>query len=190
MSHVDDESLLSSTIRTMQIIIFALTLGLVFFLAIILFIGNHPAPAPPRPGDQPAQASPMISYMAVAVAVVAIPLSLLVPSLVVKTARKQIAQGTWRPPDRGTGTLPQGALSDTLCFAAVYQTSLIVGAALNEGAAFLALIAYMVEGLPAILGLAVLLIVGVAARFPTRARVEQWIDAQKELLLEEKQAGG
>jgi hypothetical protein len=71
----------------------------------------------------------------------------------------------------------------------VYQTSLIIGAALNEGPAFFALIAYMVEGLPAILGVAAFLILGVAARFPTRARLEQWIDAQKELLIQEQQAG-
>jgi choline-glycine betaine transporter len=190
MSRVDDDSMLGPMVRTMQIIIVALTLGLVVFLGIVLFLREQPKPAPPQPAAKPAQALPVISYAALAFAVMAVPMSLLIPSVVVKNGRKQIARGTWTPPVQGTGTFPQGPFGNTVRLAAVYQTSLIVGAALNEGPAFFALIAYLLERLPAILGVAVLLILGVAARFPTRARVEQWIDAQKELLIQEQQAGG
>jgi choline-glycine betaine transporter len=179
--------MLGPMVRTMQIIIFVLTLGLVVFLGIVLFLREQPKPAPPQPAAKPAQALPVLSYAAIAFAVMAIPMSLLIPAVVVKNGRKQIAQGTWTPPVR---TFPQGPFGNTVKLAAVYQTSLIIGAALNEGAAFFALITYMIEGLPAILGVAALLILGVAARFPTRARLERWIDAQKELLIQEQQAGG
>jgi hypothetical protein len=47
----------------------------------------------------------------------------------------------------------------------------------------------MIEGLPAILGLAVLLILSLAVRFPTRTRVEQWIGAQKELVIQDGRRG-
>jgi hypothetical protein len=189
VSQVDDESMLGPSIRTMQIIIFTMTLGLVVFLVIVLFLRAQPKPAPPQAAAQPAQDLPVISYAAIAFAVAAVPMSLLVPSGVVKAGRKQIAREMWTPPAHSAVSFPQGPMGDTLRLAGLYQTSLIIGAALNEGPAFFALIAYFLEGLPAILGLAALLILGVAARFPTRARVEQWIDAQKELLIHEQQAG-
>lgn len=194
MSREDDESMLGPQVRTMQVIIGALVMGLVFFLGIVLFLRAQQKVVPPGPAPNPAQAraqaQPVISYAAVAFTMMALPMSLLIPSVVVKGGRKQIAQGTWTPPVRGIGTVPPGPLGDTLRLASVYQSALIIGAALNEGPAFFALIAYMIEGLPAILGLAVLLILGVAARFPTLTRVEQWIDAQKELVIEERQEGG
>ncbi len=194
MSRVDDESMLGPQVRTMQIITGALVIGLVSFLGIVLFLPARQKAGPPGPAPNPAQAraqaQPVISYAAVAFAVMALPMSLLVPSVVVKGGRKQIAEGMWTPPARGTGTVPPGPFGDTFRLASVYQSALIIGAALNEGPAFFALIAYMIEGLPVILGLAVLLILGVAVRFPTHTRVEQWIDAQKELVIQERQAGG
>jgi hypothetical protein len=93
MSRVDDESMLGPMVRTMQIIIFALTLGLVVFLGIVLSLREQPKPAPP-PAAKPAQALPALSYAAIAFAVIAVPMSLLIPAVVVKNGRKRIAQGT------------------------------------------------------------------------------------------------
>ena len=55
---------------------------------------------------------------------------------------------------------------------AAFLTQLIIGAAMNEGAAFFALVAYLIEKNPIALGLAVVLIAGVITRFPTAGRVE------------------
>jgi len=80
------------------------------------------------------------------------------------------------------------AATDVGKLALIYQNQLIVGAALNEGVTFFALIAYMIEGQPVILGLVVLLILGLAARFPTLGRVMGWIESQQDLLLQDRQA--
>ena len=145
MSQVDDDSLPAPMVRTTQVIILAMTAGLVFFLVVVLFVRGQPGAAagPARPG-------PLISYVAAAFAAAVVPMSLIVPSAVVKSGRAQIAPGPDDP---------------TLRLAGVYQTSLIMGAALNEGPALFALVAFMIEGLPWVLGIAALLILGVAARF-------------------------
>jgi hypothetical protein len=66
---------------------------------------------------------------------------------------------------------------------------LILGAALNEGPAFLALIAHMVEGNPIALGLGGVLALGVAVRIPTLFRIAQWIEGQIQQVLQERQFG-
>src|SRR4051812_29883720 len=108
----------------------------------------------------------MISYVAVAFAVMGVAMSRLVPLLVVESGRARIARGTWAPPSRRAGGFTPGPAGDTARLAALYTTSRIIGVALVEGPAFLSMVAYMLEGLPVMLGLAVLLILGVAAQFP------------------------
>ena len=73
--------------------------------------------------------------------------------------------------------------------ASVYQTQLMLGAVLTEGPAFLALIAYLLEGSPLALGAALALLVALIARFPTRARLEHWIEQQVQWLIQERQFG-
>jgi hypothetical protein len=63
----------------------------------------------------------------------------------------------------------------------LFQTRTVIGAALLEGAAFLFLVAYLVEGLPWALagGLAFGALLALL-QFPTRAAVERWVEAQQE----------
>ena len=70
----------------------------------------------------------------------------------------------------------------------VYQTQLITAAALTEGPAFVSIVAYMLEGTPWALGLSLVLIVAVALHFPTRARIDQWINSQLQQLDQERQS--
>ena len=72
--------------------------------------------------------------------------------------------------------------------AQLYQTQLIVGAALLEGAAFFAGIAFMLERDPIAAGMALVLLAVLAARFPTRDRIEAWLEQQLGLLQEERQS--
>jgi len=57
-----------------------------------------------------------------------------------------------------------------------YQTGLIIGLALLEGAAFLNIMAYMIEGTIYSLGVAAVLLVLLLARFPTVVGVSDWIE--------------
>jgi hypothetical protein len=170
MSLSDDSAVIDQTTRVLQIIVFALVTGLVTFLGVVLFL--H---AQPKPARNPGAVLPVITVVAFTIAVVLAPLSLIIPRLVSDAARKQIAAGKWAP-----GNAPAGvtATTDAGRLAVVYQTQKIIGAAMTEGPAFLALIAYMLESTSAALGLALFLIVGVALRFPQRAQVQQWIDDQ------------
>ena len=177
MSVPDDQPLIAANLRVMQIIIFAMTMGLVFFLAIVVFLSlQEPAAPPPQP---------LITYLALAFAATAVPASVIVPRLMVAAARKQIAKGTWIAPS-GQSIVPP-PVDEAGKLVLVYQTQMIVGAALNEGAAFFALIAYLLEHSPIALGLAIVLILGVAARFPTRAKLDAWLDEQLQQVMLERQ---
>ena len=77
--------------------------------------------------------------------------------------------------------------TDTGRLAVVYSTQLIVGAALNEGAAFFAGVAYLIGKDPIALGVGLFLVGVLIARFPTTDRVARWIARQEEMLLVERQ---
>jgi hypothetical protein len=68
------------------------------------------------------------------------------------------------------------------------MTQFIAGAALNEGPAFFASIAYMIVSRPVALGVALLLLGALIIRFPTRPRIASWIEGQQELLVQDRQA--
>ena len=92
-------------------------------------------------------------------------------SLVTANARRRIAEET---------SEEQG--SKERRFLSVFQTRTIIGAAVIEGAAFLAAIAYMLERSPAVLGLAALLLLGVTMHFPTESRIISWVERESENL--------
>ena len=70
-----------------------------------------------------------------------------------------------------------------------YQVKLIVGLALLEGAAFLNLVAYLLEGRTLSLWMAVLLAGLLAMRFPTVAGVENWLEGRKRVTEDEAAFG-
>jgi len=63
-----------------------------------------------------------------------------------------------------------------------------MGAALNEGAAFFAGVAYLIGKDPIALGAGFLLVGALVVRFPTAHRVALWIAKQEEMLFLERQA--
>ena len=165
----DPDAIRAATLQG-QIIIVALVAGLVTFLVIVtvIDIGHKAAGA----ADSPL---PIITYAAVAFAAGMLPMSFVVPGLVTKQQRQAIASGKKTPgspvaPTPGNGlkaaATPPGGLP------AAFLAQLIIGAAMNEGAAFFALVAYLIEKNPIALAVAIVLIVDVIARFPTAGRVE------------------
>lgn len=71
--------------------------------------------------------------------------------------------------------------------AQVYQTTTIVGCALLESAAFLALLAYLLEGQQVSLAVAGAMLLGVAAHLPIGGRLASWVERQLKLSDEEQQ---
>ncbi len=189
MSISGDEDVIAAVTRTSQIIVGTLVGGLVSFLVILLFLKARPA-GPLGPQAAAGASVPIITYAAIAFAAASLPASILIPRFVADNQRRSIAKGTWTPPQQRSGnmvrTVPAG---DAGKLASVYLTTLIAGAAMNEGPGFFALVAYLLEGQPLALILALGLIAGVALRFPTRTRVDQWIEPQLEQLNRDRQLG-
>jgi hypothetical protein len=135
----------------------------------------------PAAGQEAAQSIPFLTYIAAGMGAILLPLSFILPGLV---ATQSLRAGAAGGPDAGsspTKNVPAapGAAGSP---AAAFQTSAIVGGALNEGAAFFAGIAYLIEQNPIALVVALILLAALVARFPTRGRVDRWIAQQEEKL--------
>lgn len=166
---------LKPIVRTMQIIVAALCLGVLSFLMVVLLIG-----ATKPPGQESA---PFLTYIAAGMAVGAVIVSMLLPSIIQRSpqvtttnpmAGDSHSRGANVPATEKLGPLAQ-----------LYQTQLIVRCAILEGSAFFCLVSYMIE--QHVLGLvaAVVLLLIMLTHFPTQPRVETWIDtrlAEKEQL--------
>jgi len=102
----------------------------------------------------------VLTYLAIAFALTAVLVRLFVPGMIVARARRQIAQGAWQVPLRDQ---PQSRYSQTMQgqsarfieqtgdagqLSVVFQTRTIVAGALLEGAAFFALISYLLGRSP------------------------------------------
>jgi hypothetical protein len=109
-----------------------------------------------------------------------------VPGLVVAGWRTQLARG-----ESPAALKPlQQAGGDAALWYGLYQIQLIVGDAMLEGATFLQLIAYLLEGQPWSLAVAGLLVALLLLRTPVRTRVERWVERQQALVEQARQAGG
>lgn len=174
-----DESAFSidSPVRTMQIICGSLIGGVVMFLGIAVFLRTQGGVG----GGLP---QPILSFVALLFSCATVAASLFVPNLTINTARRQIARGTWQPaPRTPAGLVPA---TDEGKLLTVYQTAMLIRAALYEGTAFFWIIVYLVEGNTwALLG-AGLFLAGVALQFPSRDGVEQWLMAQLQQLEEDR----
>lgn len=178
-----DEDLPPQRLRVMQLVASALLLGVVTFLTVALIIvltqtkGSGLAPA----GDLP-----MISVVAVVFLAVEAPLAFLVPGFLTRSAVRQIASGTWRLPP---GADPAALGTDAAKLLAVRQTTLLVGLALLEGAAFFGCIAFLLEARPFALGVVLVPILLMLVKFPTEGRVRAWLERQAGQLAELRQQG-
>ena len=169
---------LSIAVRTMQIIILALTMGLLSFFAIVCFV---------MPGGMRGDfgAMPLLTCTGLGLAVTMIGVRWIVLQVMTASARRAILRDT-PDSDRGSSSseLPDRAAGQLV---ALYQTRMIVGAALLEGACFFLLVAHMVEHSPWSLAVAIVMILGVVAHFPTPDRVAGWVEQQKYVLQQEGQ---
>jgi hypothetical protein len=159
-------------LRTMQIITVAMILGVAAFAAVAVCLNlNNPQPGPG--GDLP----PLTLIACVALVALAF-MSFIVPKISERTLVGQIATGTW-PPRNQPGGMPA---TDEGKLLTLRQMTLIISLAFIEGPSFMGGVAYLVEKNN--LGLGVMLIgLGLlVARYPTEDRLRQWLEAKKDEL--------
>jgi hypothetical protein len=178
MSMGDERGAILLATRQTQSIIAGLALGLLIQLGIFMFLRNQDnlvpqAPAPPS--------TKFFGSVALALALVGVAASVFIPPKISVKERRRIAQGLRAPmqgAEAGNNAMAQALIDDVVQLSQVYRTQVLVSAAILEGAAMFALLAYFLEGGQWVLILAVVLIGLVLSRFPTQTGVEAWIDGQ------------
>jgi hypothetical protein len=177
----DADRVISTRLRVMQIIASVLMGGVLSFLGISLFVVQQQGRGL---GQAP---GPMISILALAFFMTAALLWSFVPAQLARGQVGSIAAGTWTP---AQGTTTAAYTGDTSKLVAVFQTKMIIAYALLEGAAFFGCIAYLLEAE----ALALVAVVGPVAlmllTFPTRPRLDLWLQQQQARIDELRQAGG
>ena len=138
-------------IHTSQVIAGALMFAVTVFGVIAVIIGGTVQPA-----------TPIMAYLAVAFAAQVIALRFFVPGLVVKSQLEALK-------DEGTSSIEEKLQG-------LFQTRMIIGMALLEGAAFFNLIAYIIEGQWFSLVTAGFLLLLMGMMFPTVRALESWIE--------------
>jgi hypothetical protein len=172
-------------LRTAQFVIGAMVTGLVVFLGIDVAMAW--AIAPPVAGGVP-----ILSIVALGFTALILVLYFVIPQMIVRNGRRAILRGTFRL-HRARGLFgelvgePAAEVGNRVKLAALFQTKLIAGAALLEGAAFFWLVLYFVEQSPLSLCAAIVLIVFLALQTPTRSRLIHWIEDQLRQLESERQ---
>jgi hypothetical protein len=203
MSMPTAENAIQPVVLQGQIIVGALITGVSIFLVIATLVDLGPNPgagagagvgagAEAQAAAKPDQSVPFLTYAALAFGAVVLPMSFIVPGLVAKQQRQAIVArkpASDTDPAAKPGIAPEGTQLPASGLAAAFLVQLIIGAAMDEGAAFFAAVAYMIEKNPIAIALAVVLVAALAARFPTANRVKRWIEQQQEKLGEEQLSG-
>jgi len=154
-------------VRIMQIIAAALMMGVLALLFVVLLVTR---------GDIGGmQNADLITMIAGGSGFLMIVNHLVIPGIITRAQLKQAA---------ASGILQKEEQAKIEHFCAIYQTQMIIGLALLEGAAFFNLIALMVEKSVASLGVVILLLSLMLLKFPTRDKVSFWVqDKLREMQL-------
>ena len=161
-----------------RVIVLALIAGVAAFLTYILTM----PPAPPG--------GTTITTLALIFVAPSLAGAWLLPWLMMRSARRRIARGTWRPSGselQAASVQLLEASGDVGKLFVLFLTCLIYRMALLEGPALFAATAYMLERQWPSLVLACALLVAMLAHFPTQGRVAAWVDRQLELLQRERE---
>ena len=130
-------------------------------------------------------ALPILTYLGVGCAVLALLALAVVPGLMTASGRASIAGGKARLAATGQLLGPEsakalGPQASRLC--GLFAKVTIVRAAIAEGVAILAGVAFMVEGEATSLIVAIVLILALVLQLPTRARMAAWLEEQLRLI--------
>ncbi len=164
--------------RSLQIIVGAMIAGCAAFLVCVVVLHKTGAMSARQLGEMP-----LITYLSVALTVSCLASSVVVGNLLTQSQLRSIASGTFRRrPVAGLSAESMERLGDTGPLCHVLQTRTVIVAAMAEGAALFACVAYMLEGKTLALVCALAALLALVARFPTLDRVVQWLTIQREAI--------
>ena len=162
--------------QVMQIIVGSLAFGVTSFLCVVLFV--IPAAAAGRAIAHLSFGAVSGSWRAAA-------------AMFIPTDRRQAARGDRRPTSgrrERAASIPE-SLRDVAALVAGYQTRLIIRCALIEGAAFFAIVAFMIERQLLSLVVAGALLLALLSCFPTRSKVEDAVENERREIEQLRQMG-
>ena len=150
----------ASVVRTLQIIVLALAVGVFVFALVALFL--------PGGGLKPWNAQAIVSLTMAGLSITMVLARIVVVAVLVQSGRQKIARRTWQSPVRESGesVLPN---TDEGQLLTLFSNQTIFGSALLEGAAFCNLVAFLQEGQSYSLILGLFLLAGILAGVPTCA---------------------
>lgn len=156
---------LPATVRTTQIVVGSVALGaMTFFVVALLVRRGGWAPQPPGAGR------PIVSYVALLVAISTLGAQLIIPGAMVTAARRRIAAQVSRGAARESSARAR--------LATLFTTKSILAAGIVEGGALFAIIAVMIDGWLPMLAVTAALIATVLSHFPSQSSAQIWIDDQ------------
>ena len=150
-----------------QIVVASLVAGCLFFLLVVVFVGRDKLGTwELRPNQQP------MTVLALVVAVSLLAMRIIVPRIITGQMLRALFQRESADP----------SWKDVFC---VYQTTLIIKAAMIEGAIFLLLVMHLIEHSPWSLAAAVVFLAILLLHMPTPQRADNWIERQSQKQREE-----
>jgi hypothetical protein len=179
-----DEGLTRRLLFTIQLVAGMLLLGVVVFLGVALYIVwvQHDGQGLASPRDLPT-----FSLVAVLMLGACAPLAFVLPGIQTRVALRRILEGTWT---MGPAVSPTTLATDAAKLLVVRQTTLIVGLALLEGAAFMGCMAYLLGAQVLSLGVVGVAVALMLCKFPTAGRVRAWLGRQADVLNELRRQRG
>jgi len=143
---------ISAELRGMQVVVFALMQGVVFFGGIMLWIGGFK--------NEPFAEAGVVAWVGVGFGIVMLVLSYVIPS-----SKER----------RGLDGLSHMEDVPVTEYLGLYRGNLIIGCALAEGASFINLLLYFIGGQLMNLGMVMVLLARIGMHMPTRERVTRWL---------------
>ncbi|MBN2560784.1 MAG: hypothetical protein JXQ75_07635 [Phycisphaerae bacterium] len=184
-----DRPLVSAAqVRTLQIIVAAMALGALAFMAIVFLM-----PVQPWSDLSQDDRRPIVTYVAVACGMAALFVGPFIAAKVAAAGRRKLARAehqadpTTSAEDASDQELPHSLASRLM---PLFSVKAIVAAAIDEGAALFLCVAYIMDHNKLSLIFALLLVVGLLIQFPTREQAQRWLADQVGQTEDEHQSDG
>lgn len=180
-----DENPLSSAtpVRTLQIIVTAMAVGAATFLAIAWIVPSRPI-LPTMEEGRP----PVLSYAALVFGAAAILGGQMIANLITTAGRRKLA-GRARPVEAGRSVgdspAPPGPEDVRSALLMLFTTRTIMGAAIDEAAALVLALAFLLEGQSGCAALGGVMVFALLLRIPSKDRAARWLAEQQRLLDQE-----